>query len=90
MLESTITGKGQTTIPVDIRSLLKLKEGDKIQYVPRDGGVFMRPKKHYKLEDLFGILPKPKRHVSDAEIKASIEAFWTRKFPKPRRRKNKS
>jgi AbrB family looped-hinge helix DNA binding protein len=30
----TMTSKGQTTVPAEVREILKLKPGDKIRYVP--------------------------------------------------------
>ena len=33
MLHSTVTSKGQTTIPGGVRSALKIKTGDKLEYV---------------------------------------------------------
>lgn len=38
MQESTITVKGQTTLPKDVRGALKLSPGDRIRYVLLDGG----------------------------------------------------
>ncbi len=44
--ESTLTSKGQTTIPKGIRDSLRLKSGDRITYtLMHDGAVLMRPKK---------------------------------------------
>jgi antitoxin PrlF len=33
MLHSTVTSKGQTTIPGEIRKALQIKPGDKLEYV---------------------------------------------------------
>lgn len=38
MQESTLTVKGQTTLPKDIRGALNLSAGDRIRYVLLDGG----------------------------------------------------
>tara|TARA_R110002073_G_scaffold11547_4_gene52549 strand:+ start:5002 stop:5250 length:249 start_codon:yes stop_codon:yes gene_type:complete len=37
MQESTVTIKGQTTLPKDIRQALNLKPGDKLRYLVLDG-----------------------------------------------------
>ena len=43
--ESTLTSKGQTTIPKAIRDSLRLKPGDRITFTPMpDGTVLMRVK----------------------------------------------
>ncbi len=38
MQESTITTKGQTTLPRDVRQALALQAGDKLRYLILDGG----------------------------------------------------
>jgi antitoxin PrlF len=38
MQESTITTKGQTTLPKDVRQALDLKPGDKLRYLILDDG----------------------------------------------------
>ena len=43
MIESTITSKGQTTLPKAVRDALGLKPGDRIRYFVRDGHVQIRP-----------------------------------------------
>ena len=43
MLESSITVKGQTTLPKAVRDSLALKAGDKVRYVILDEGVLMMP-----------------------------------------------
>lgn len=68
MHTSTITSKGQTTIPMAVQELLKVKPGDKLQYfVEEDGKVFILPKS-LSIKDLRGILPKPKKRVTLNEM----------------------
>ena len=43
MPESTITSKGQTTLPKAIRDSLSLKPGDKVRYVVLDEGALIMP-----------------------------------------------
>jgi len=44
MVESTITTKGQCVVPKKIREYMRLKSGDKIDFVIReDGEVYVRP-----------------------------------------------
>lgn len=38
MQESTVTTKGQTTLPKDVRTALKLHPGDRVRYMILDGG----------------------------------------------------
>ena len=43
MFESSITVKGQTTIPKAVRDSLEVKVGDKVRYVIVDEGVLIMP-----------------------------------------------
>ena len=43
MSQSTLTTKGQTTIPREIRKLLGLKENDRILYEVEDENVVIKP-----------------------------------------------
>ncbi len=64
MHTSTITSKGQTTIPSKIREFLKLDAGDKLRFtVEEDGRVTIIPAT-VDVANLKGALPKPKKKVS--------------------------
>lgn len=58
MALATMTSKGQLTIPKEIRTLLDLRPGDRVELIPdRDGQVVMKRVQLRSLKDLFGILP---------------------------------
>jgi AbrB family looped-hinge helix DNA binding protein len=58
---ATITSKGQTTIPKDIRDGLGLRPGDKVRFtLLSDGTVVMRAKRR-SIRDLAGALYDPGR-----------------------------
>jgi len=58
---STMTSKGQTTIPKDIRDALCLQPQDQIQFtLTSDGSVIMRAKKR-SIKEMFGLLHDPTR-----------------------------
>jgi antitoxin PrlF len=42
-LSSTISSKGQVTIPQEIRNRLGLKEGDRVEFVIEEGRTTLRP-----------------------------------------------
>jgi len=48
-----VTRRGQTTIPIEFRGLLGIKEGDELLVEIREGGIFLRPLP--RLEELAGI-----------------------------------
>ncbi len=59
MSEATLTAKGQTTIPKEIRERLGLEAGDKLTFTAlSDGTVVMRAKTR-RLLDLAGSLTRP-------------------------------
>ena len=39
MIESTVTAKGQTTLPKVVREALSVRAGDRVRYVIQDGQV---------------------------------------------------
>ena len=43
MLESTITSRGQTTVPKAVREALELKAGDRVRYTIEGSAVQIRP-----------------------------------------------
>jgi antitoxin PrlF len=57
MQESTVTAKGQTTLPRDVRTALSLKSGDKLRYLVLDGEV--RILRVHSVCDLKGALKRP-------------------------------
>jgi AbrB family looped-hinge helix DNA binding protein len=73
MITGTMTSKGQTTIPKEIREFLKLKPGDQLRYNIVDGNVVLRAK-NGSVKELGSILPRPKRSASLEEIEKGIVA----------------
>ena len=74
MIASTISSKGQTTIPVEIQRSLNVKPGDKIQYfLEADGRVSLVPKS-CSIADLKGVLPAAKKKISVVEMNRAVEA----------------
>ena len=72
-MTSTITSKGQLTIPKNIRDHLHLQAGDKIEFIFDDeGGVRMIPLT-VSLTNLKGMVPKPEKIVTLEEIREAIE-----------------
>jgi len=72
MAASTITSKGQTTIPGEIRRRLKLKPGDRVEFlVEPDGKVVLVPAT-VDASELKGLLAPAPRRVSLEEMEAAI------------------
>ena len=76
MHESTVTVKGQTTLPRDVRAALGLTSGDKLRYLILDGEV--RILKARSVKELQGILSRSgQRPVSLDEMDEAIAAGAT-------------
>ena len=68
MAHSTVTRKGQTTIPGEIRKALRIKAGDKLEYVVEGDSVTIRL--HPGTRSLKGILASKKgKKMSFGEIR---------------------
>lgn len=75
MASSTLTSKGQTTIPKDIREYLNLQPGHRIDFiVDEEGRVILRPATLH-IRDLAGILHRTdQRPISVEEMNRVIRA----------------
>ena len=74
MIISTISSKGQVTIPKKIREFLQLGTYDKIVFIPMEKGKVLITSKQNPAKALFGMLKhrRLKKSVSIEEIKSSI------------------
>jgi AbrB family looped-hinge helix DNA binding protein len=58
MTITTVTEEGQLVLPEDVRDLLRLSPGDRVELVPDGtGGVTMRKARVLSVTDLFGRFP---------------------------------
>ena len=72
MSTSTVTSKGQTTIPKDVRKRLNLHPGDRLEFViDEDGRVLVLPAS-VDASELAGILKRPAKPVSVATMNQAI------------------
>ena len=72
MQESTVTIKGQTTLPKDVRAALRLNPGDRVRYMILDGGE-VRLVRSEPVAALAGLLKgKTGRRVSLEEMEDAI------------------
>ena len=74
MASSTVTSKGQTTIPAKIREFLKLSSGDRLEYIMCEDGKVMIMPLTLQVQALQGILPKPAKPVSLAAMEKAIHS----------------
>ena len=64
---TTITSKGQITIPREIRDKMHLSLGSKLEFLCKDDYIIIRPV-NKSLKNLKGILPKPVKALSCEEM----------------------
>ena len=74
MALSTLTSKGQVTIPKNVRDSLKLHAGDKVEFIENSKHEFVLKPVTLKATDVAGLLNKfkRKRSVSIEEMNEAI------------------
>lgn len=86
MPTSTITSKGQITVPLAVRHALGLQAGDKVDFVPIEGGFKVVALKS-DVSALKGrFAGRVTRPVSIEEMQEAIQAEAVRPSPKTRSR----
>ena len=83
MFESSITIKGQTTLPKAVRESLAVKAGDKVRYVILDQGVLIMPVR--PISQLYSRLqyqgPPATLETMDRAIAEEAAERWSRSTP---------
>ena len=75
MPQSTLTTKGQVTLPVSVRRALRLESGDRIDFVEVAEGRFEVIAATRSIKELKGIISDRERHpVSIEDMNAAIAA----------------
>lgn len=74
MPSATVTSKGQITIPVEVRADLGLDAGDRVEFIRNEGtGGYEVIPAILPVQSLKGIVPKPKKPVSIAQMNEAIK-----------------
>ena len=71
-MQTTLTSKGQVTVPAKIRQQLNLRTGDTLDFQIEGGAIKVVPVAKGSLECLMTILPKATRSFSVEEMNAAI------------------
>jgi antitoxin PrlF len=72
MPTATLTAKGQTTVPKEIRDHLGLRAGDRLEFlIDAQGCVVLLPV-NVDVADLKGMLPRPKQPVTLEQMDAAV------------------
>jgi len=79
MAASTLTRKGQTTIPLKVRNHLKLRPGDKIEFVIQRDGTVVLATKNVDVRQLRGILGPVRRRLTIEQMDEGIRSRFARR-----------
>ena len=80
MPSSTVTSKGQITIPAEVRKALGLSGGDEVMFFPLGNGQFAFRPRTGSIRDLEGIVPKLDHVPSLEELSEGIEMAVEEEF----------
>ena len=78
-MTAKITSKGQITVPRQIRQHLQLSKGDRIEFLIGADGKVTLLSATANITALKGMVTKPKKPVSIADMKKAIETEGGRK-----------
>ena len=74
MSTATLTSKGQITSPADVRRVLNVQAGDRVEFVQVEPGRFELVAATRSVRELKGLFGKPARTVSVDEMNRAIAA----------------
>lgn len=72
MPASTLTSKGQITIPAEVRRTLGLKSGSRVEFVPMDNGSYELVPANGTVAALKGLVPAPPTPVTLQEMDEAV------------------
>ncbi|ODU08985.1 MAG: AbrB family transcriptional regulator [Rubrivivax sp. SCN 71-131] len=72
MTTATLTSKGQITIPAQVRRVLNVQAGDRVEFVQVEPGRFEIVAATRSVRELKGLFGKPSRTVSIEEMNRTI------------------
>jgi AbrB family looped-hinge helix DNA binding protein len=77
VLTSSVTSKGQVTIPAELRAKLGIQPGDRVGFLEENGRIVLQ-RQETAISSVFGMI-KAKRGVSQEEMDAAVAAGWKRR-----------
>lgn len=73
-MQATVTSKGQITLPKALRDQLHLVAGDRVEFIIEPNNAVRMLVCNTSVSWLRGMLPKPERPVSLAEMEEAVAA----------------
>jgi antitoxin PrlF len=87
MTTATLTSKGQITIPADVRRVLNVQTGDRVEFVQVEPGRFELVAATHSVRELKGLFGRAARTVSIDEMNRAIAERGARAGERGARRK---
>ena len=87
MTTATLTSKGQITIPADVRRVLNVQTGDRVEFVQIEPGRFELVAATHSVRELKGLFGRAVRAVSIDEMNRAIAEHAARAGERGGRRK---
>ena len=79
-MQTTLTSKGQMTLPSAVRARLGLEAGDRLLVTVQDNDtIILKRRPAASVTELRGLLPRPKRALTVEEMDAGIAAHLATK-----------
>ena len=72
MTTATLTSKGQITIPAEVRRVLNVQAGDRVEFIQVEPGRFEVVAATRSVRELKGLFGRPSRSVSVEEMNRTI------------------
>ena len=72
MSAATLTPKGQLTLPKEVRAALGVGPGDRVEFVRMEDGNYAVMPATQSVKMLKGLIPKPRKPVTLADMDAAI------------------
>jgi AbrB family looped-hinge helix DNA binding protein len=85
MPRSTVTSKGQVTIPKQVRDALRIGVGDRVSFVVRDDGVVELRPETVDLHELYGSMKRRGKRVTVEQMNAAIAEAAAEPYRRSRR-----
>ena len=77
-MQATITSKGQVTLPKPVRDRLRLRPGDKIDFILEEDGCLRVAPVTASVTQLKGMVPKPESSISLEAMDEAVAGAVTR------------
>jgi antitoxin PrlF len=74
MTSATVSSKGQITIPANVRQVLQVEAGDRVEFVEVEAGRFELVAATRSIQQLKGMFGKPKKAISIDDMNKAIAA----------------